>query len=284
MDLRIFVAAPRSGSTLFMRVMGEHPDISVTSRNVLMGNMAERQTPSASRAFNPDYSIFDNPEHPVKIQAEARGARMIVSKEEYGNDRHTGTPELNECNFPVFPSNQEIMDARPVFTFRNPLHEFDSWLSKGWGDIDSFILAYKTLEDTYEHARSIRPDTVAYTYEYMVQDRQSQEVVFGAVCKDWGLKFVPEMLDFKSEFGANFVYRDAKEKEIYTKRNPKDIFTTLMNSDGIRNDVPSHGLLTDGHRQKISEVLMPIYNRVYAETTKKFANTRRNDVQGYGIK
>ena len=104
MDLRIFVAAPRSGSTLFMRVMAGHSDVSVTSRNVLMGNMAERKKPSTRRDFNPDYSIYNDPKHAVKIQAEARNTKMIISKEEYGNDRHTGTPDLNECTFPIFPS------------------------------------------------------------------------------------------------------------------------------------------------------------------------------------
>lgn len=112
MKLRIFVAAPRSGSTLFMRVMAKHPELAVTSRNVIMGNMKPRDAIDGKRDFKPDYSIFKQNDHPVKKQALTKEFNMVVSKEEYGNDRHTGTPELNECNFDVFPDDDSIIEAR----------------------------------------------------------------------------------------------------------------------------------------------------------------------------
>ena len=85
-----------------MRVMAQNPAIGVTSRLILMGNMAARPAaPSLPRPFEPDYRIFDS-SHPIYQQAHDMGKRLIVSKEEFGNDRRTGTPELNEC--PLSPS------------------------------------------------------------------------------------------------------------------------------------------------------------------------------------
>ena len=155
MDIRFFVAAPRSGSTLFMRVMAQHPDLAVTSRNILMGNMKPRDAFNQHREFTPDYSILSDENHPVVVQAQTLGKKAVVSKEEYGNDQNTGTPELNECNYEMFPDDEAIRKTRPVFTFRNPIHEFDSWLKRGWNDLDSFFLSYETLYKTFQRAQKV---------------------------------------------------------------------------------------------------------------------------------
>ena len=66
----------------------------------------------------------------------AQQHKVVISKEEVGNDLATGTPELNECNFPVFPDDDAIRQTKPVFLIREPKAAFDSWLAKGWDDID----------------------------------------------------------------------------------------------------------------------------------------------------
>jgi len=48
------------------------------------------------------------------------GKRIIVSKEEFGNDRFTGNEALNECNFPMFPNAAAIRATKPIFGFRRP--------------------------------------------------------------------------------------------------------------------------------------------------------------------
>ena len=118
-DLRIFVAVPRTASTLFMRVMAQNPAVGVTSRNILMGNMVPRPAdPAARRPFRPDYSIFE-PGHPIYEIAAKMGKRIIVSKEEFGNDRFTGNEALNECNFPMFPN--AAMVPRALFVKTGPV-------------------------------------------------------------------------------------------------------------------------------------------------------------------
>jgi len=79
--------------------MANCPDLAVTSRNVLMGQMKPRALGEVRRDFEPDYSIFYDPDHPIYEQARTLGKIIVVSKEEFGNDRFTGTYDLNECNF-----------------------------------------------------------------------------------------------------------------------------------------------------------------------------------------
>tara|TARA_Y100001001_G_C7985561_1_gene301012 strand:- start:197 stop:613 length:417 start_codon:yes stop_codon:yes gene_type:complete len=136
------------------------------------------------------------------------------------------------------------------------------------------------------HAKSIRPETIAYSYEYMVQSKGTQTAVFSAVCADWGIEFKPEMLEFKDNFGAKFIYRDAKEEAIYTKINPKDIFKTVAESKEVLNKVPEHGLITQEQKQRLIDEIMPIYLEMHEATVKAFAPekpavvkplTRKND-------
>jgi len=264
-----------------MRIMAGYPNLGVTSRNVLMGNMVPRSPDSSiSRPFNPDYSIFLNPFHPVFIAADRLGKDIVVSKEEYGNDRHTGTPALNECNFDMFPSDEALIATRPVCTFRDPQDVFDSWLSKGWSDIDSFIIAYKKLIETFEYARALRPETVFYTYEFLTQDRSHQNQVFQRICQDWGIKFDEKTLEFKSEFNSGFLYRDERERAIYTSDDPKGLFSTLAKSATVLRGRDQHGLITPEMGKIIDNSLGGDYSRLHEEATRFYMNSRKRPARG----
>jgi len=124
-----------------------------------------------------------------------------------------------------FPDDESLIRTRPVFTFRDPYRVFDIWLTRGWDDIESFFVSYETLLQSYEYAKSLNSETVFYTYDYIAGEMQQQIDVFQTICKYWGLEFREAMLEFKSEFGDNFVYATDPEKTIYTEKNPKGIFT-----------------------------------------------------------
>ena len=269
--LGIVVAVPRSGSTLFMRVMAGHSDVGVTSRHVLMGHMQPR-VEGVSRTFSPDYQIFENENHPVFAIARQMGKTFIMSKEEYGNDRFTGTPALNECNYDMFPSDDVIRSVKPVFIFRRPDETFADWLARGWTDLDSFIMAYKTHLFTFERARSVNPNTVHYTHEYMIQNRDTQTKVFTSVLAACGLPFQEQMLTFQGKFGENFLYTSDRERRIYTEENPKGIFTTIRELTTISNTSPSYNaLLKPEHQQRIGE-LMVDYHNLHHETLLQHEN------------
>lgn len=265
-NLRVFVTVPRSGSTLFMRVIAGNADVGVTSRNILMGNMKAREDYSdKSRIFIPDYSIYTDPDHAAYHKAGETGKKIVVSKEEYGNDRFTGNEALNECNYDLFPTTQSVLDSRPAFVFRDPVTTFDSWMARGWDDVESFILAYKTHLKTFEFARAVRPETAFYTYEYMVRNDRTQTAVFEKICGDWDIDFSPEMLRFKQKFGTEFMYARSSEEKIYAHSNPKGIFTTVAAHNDIRSDIPTHGLIEERDKDHIISELMPAYLAIHEE-------------------
>lgn len=271
----IFVAAPRSGSTLFMRIMSGFHDVAVTSRNVLMGNMKSREFRAETRDFIPDYSIYTNRDHPIYSEAARLGKHIVVSKEEFGNDRHTGTPELNECNYPIFPSDHYLQQSKPIFTFRHPYEVYDSWLKQGWDDINSFVITYNSLVDLYTDTRAKLPETVFYTYDYLTENPTNQHRIFTKVCEHWGINFSPEAFVFDQPFGENFVYAKERERKIYKDENPAGIFDTLKESKGIiSGGVKGHGLITDRDKSWINTVgLVAAYEQVHRECLAYYANS-----------
>ncbi len=251
-----------------MRIMGEYLEVGVTSRNVLRGNLPPGPW-QPGQEFRPDYSIFTDPNHPVMVSARRLGKSFVVSKEEFGHDHRRGTKELNQANFKIFPDDNAILQSRPVFNFRDPHRTFDSWLAKGWDNIESFLISYQNSLDTFEAARKLRPETVFYTHETLVQSRENQVSIFQDICTDWGIKFDPKTLEFSGPFGVSFIYRDDREQAIYSS-NPKDLFTRLIESGSIRPSLPPHGLLNDSHRELIDKTLIKRYSAIHSEVMARY--------------
>ncbi len=149
-----------------------------------------------------------------------------------------------------------MIATRPIFTFRRPDRVFDSWLAKGWDYLDSFLLTYKTLIQTWNEVTSVLPRTVFYTYEYLTESEATQRKVFQAICRYWEVAFREDMLVFERPFGSDFVYSTERERGIYTALNPKGLFTTLINSRKIRSDIAPHGLITPAQTRSIERELM----------------------------
>ena len=280
-DLRMVVALPRSGSTMTMCVLAEHPDVGVTSRLTLMGKMGKRTSPRGTpRDFEPDHSVFNGPwadnAHPIYANAMAQQHKVVISKEEVGNDLATGTPELNECNFPVFPDDDAIRQTKPVFLIREPKAAFDSWLAKGWDDIDAFITAYRNVARMYDHAKSVVPGTPIVTYDMMVESRDNQQMVFEGMCKHWDMPFDPKMLNYDNEsFGEKFVYANPRERDIYVHQNPKGLFTTVKQHNEIKASVPGHGKLSAEQAQKLDDELGDLFQRLDSECRLQAYRQRR---------
>ena len=271
-QLRVCVAAPRSGSTLFMRIMANSTEVAVTSRNTLMGRMLPRPHDLQMRPFEPDYSIYCDPNHSIYRQAHRLGKSVVISKEELGNDRKTGTPAMNECNYNIFPTIGCLLATKPVFLFRDPCRMFDSWLNCGWDDIESFRIACDTLFDTFDTAWRATERTLFYTHEFFTHSRRNQIAVLSEICKSWGIHFHEEMLSFGDDFGNAFVFQSDREKNLYTTGRPDKIFATISRSDGVLANVPAHDLITEQHRRYIeSSGLSQRYSDIHRLCESTFA-------------
>ncbi|KAK1963430.1 hypothetical protein LY78DRAFT_683292 [Colletotrichum sublineola] len=91
LTVRLFVACPRSGSTLLMRIFAESPECGVTSRLMLMDE------PGLGVQYAPNDSILQSP------------------------TQHPG-----ECLYDLLPSAYAYDMARPIFLIRDPIRVFDS--------------------------------------------------------------------------------------------------------------------------------------------------------------
>ncbi|EFQ32495.1 hypothetical protein CGRA01v4_05928 [Colletotrichum graminicola] len=241
--VRFFVACPRSGSTLLMRVFAESPECGVTSRLMLMDK------PGPGVQYAPNHSIFQYPDqHPIYQQAIDARKRFLVSKEELGNDTTKG-----ECLYDLLPSASAYDMARSIFLIRNPVRVFDSWKSLGWTDLQSLIDCYNNLFSMLD--RSASTNISCLLYERLVYDPHKE---VGRICARWGIPFSDARLKFTKPFGS-FLFKSEREELIYVKDGPVGIFKTVESNSSIVQDAPYHGLLTRDEKEQIERTLCRPY-------------------------
>lgn len=249
--VRFFVALPRSGSTLLMQIFAEYPDAAVTSRLILMGNKGLGST------FRPDYSILGDPHnHRVFIDAAKSGKKLIISKEELGNDRTKA-----ECSYSILPNPANYDMVRPIFLIRDPIRVFDSWKKVGWNSMASLIDCYDNLFRQLEQATSRQISCLVY--ERLIREPEKE---VRKICSRWGIPFTPSMLNFEKPFGSTFVYSTKREKRIYTEEKPLGLFTNVENNSSIKDDVPGHGLLTNDEKALLEARLGKQYLSIWGES------------------
>ena len=284
---KIVVACPRSGSTLIMRILSGLAGIRVTSRTIVMGN--KYQTDNGD--FVPDYRIFDGPNitdpHPVYKNKGYRDAKLIVSKEEYGNNINLGTPELNECNFHMFRSREDVFSSKPVFIFRKPEDAYNSWLGQGWDRLPGFIEAYKALYRDFIFAKSQAPETPLCIYEDLIHSKESAKLIIMSICKYWGVEFDEKCIHFDGEgYLDRFLYWDERERGIY-KRDSDGLFKTLNNSKSIifNHSIERRIQLPD--LEIIRKELQPLYETVLNiqafETNRMISNGKNFENSGFSF-
>ncbi|KAI4271127.1 MAG: hypothetical protein LQ337_006233 [Flavoplaca oasis] len=249
MRVRILAAVPRSGSTLIMQVFGEAPECAITSRLVLMGNHG------VHKDFEPDYTIFHDPSsHPTFQEAKISQKSILISKEELGHDRSKG-----ECDYSIFPDDTSIENTKAACLFRDPIRVFDSWKAVGWTDIQSLLVAYRNMFNTWA---ANQQSTIAFTYEELIN--QPNETV-ARLCRHWDVRFSHQLLTFKKSFASDFLFSSARERRIYTTDNPLGLFNTIQSNNSISSRIKSHNLLTTAEKDLIERSLGSLYMATYGE-------------------
>ncbi|KAL8754443.1 MAG: hypothetical protein Q9199_004341 [Rusavskia elegans] len=247
--IRILAAIPRSGSTLIMQVFGEAPECAVTSRLVLMGNHGVHED------FRPDYTIFQDPtSHPVYQEAVSSRKSILISKEELGHDCSKG-----ECDYNIFPDAASIEHTKTAFLFRDPIRIFDSWKAVGWTDVQSLLIAYRKLFNTWA---ANQQSAIAFTYEEVINQ---PEVTIARLCRHWDINFSQQLLSFKRPFGNGFLFSSERERRIYTTDNPLGLFNTIQSNTSINANIKSHGLLTTAEKNLIERNLGGLYMATYGD-------------------
>ncbi|RDL33131.1 uncharacterized protein BP5553_08570 [Venustampulla echinocandica] len=248
-QIRVLVACPRSGSTLFMRIFRELPHCAVTSRLILQGNYHKFGDKSLARV-KPDYTIYFHPEsHPVYQHAVAERCSTLVTKEELGHEFFNG-----ECDFNILPNKAAYEMTRPAFLVRDPVRVFDSWKKIGWGDLYSFFICYRSLSKMLKAS----PVPHVVIYEQLVADARD---TVAALAEYWNIPFDERCLEFKRPFG-DYIFKDDREKSIYQGAVPDGLFARVKSHTHVE-DFSSHGLLSALEIERIEAEVGGLYLEAY---------------------
>ncbi|TQN66479.1 Glyceraldehyde 3-phosphate phosphatase [Colletotrichum shisoi] len=241
--IRLFVACPRSGSAVLMRIFAENPECGVTSRLMPMDHA------SPGGQDTPNRAIFQTPaQHDVYQLALDAGKRFLISREELGHDTTNG-----ECSYDLLPSASAFDLIRPVFLIRDPIRVFDSWKKIRWKDVQRFIACYVNVFGMIN--RSASRNISCPLYEQLVYDPRKE---LQRICDRWGIPFSDAMLQFTKPFGSSF-FKSEQETKANCETEPAGILTTVEATSSIIQEVKYHGLLTLEEKEKIERTLCRSY-------------------------
>ncbi|KAI0435983.1 HAD-like domain-containing protein [Xylaria telfairii] len=244
LQVRCFIACPRSGSAFLMRILSESPECAVTSR------LIPTRAAAVVTEFPTDYSILQNvASHELVQRATDRGKRILICKEGLDNELDQG-----ECTCNLLPSPSEYATVRPMFLVRDPVLVFDSWKKVGWTDIRGLIHCFSTLFRMLEQADSTL--TSCLLYEQLVE-QPCREIE--RVCAFWGIPFSYTMLKFSAPFASSFLHENPAAKDTYCYQHQTRLLSTLEDSVTILENVPCHGLVTNNEKTMIEDRLGRLY-------------------------
>lgn len=251
-ELRLLLGPRRSGTTMILDLLSNHPEFGAVSRVISKSNK------DVSTSFRPNYEIFSDSEHPLFADARARGHRFLVIKDETGESLTRGTEHSNECNLSFFPPEAALAPIRPAFVLRDPVRTFDSWLKVGWSDLDGFVTAYRTIWEHYLQTMHRCGNAFLFTYEDLTSSPERRREILSGLCAYWGAPFHEGMHELSPTLGEKFLFHSEREKRIL-EENPKGLFTRLREERVVRADLESHYLITPEQRSRIERELGSIY-------------------------
>lgn len=205
----------------------------------------ERLTQGGS--FQPDYSIFQNPNSRVMYQQALQCEHStLVWKQELGHEQWKG-----ERDYPPIPGPAGCEMTRPAFLFRDPIQVFDGWNCMGWNDLHSLVACYKHLHSLC----SSNNHSVAITYEELVRNPRRIDEPF---CLHRDILFSEGTLSYTHGFGGLLSVGD-REREIYNDKNPPGLFTSVKSYESVMPSIKPHNLLSHEEIDKIEAELGPLY-------------------------
>ncbi|KAI0971605.1 HAD-like domain-containing protein [Xylaria arbuscula] len=241
-QIRLFIACPRSGSTLLMRIFAESPECAVTSRlTMTTGATVGIPLPKYSRLKNADI-------REMVRSASNSGKNILICKEEPCNDR-----EKSEYSYELLSNAPECAATRPIFLIRDPIRVFDSWKKLGWTDVQSFLDCFNNLFAMLKQTDSSLISCLLYE-QLTQQPRREIE----RICLRWGIPFSENLLEFSSPFGTSFLHNNLGEKHASYHSQP-ELFSTAKNNSTIVENAPCHGLVTNDEKSIIEKSLGESY-------------------------
>jgi hypothetical protein len=240
---RLLAAPCRSGSTALLYCLAQHPEVLAYYQTVKSGLRAGRGA---------DHRLFT-------LRASTPPDRFIVDKETLGP--HTPA----EASLRLFPSEEAVAVARPVFLFRDPVRTWNGWASQGWLRFDLFELAYASAFQAYLHARAVAgPAVRGLTYEHLIREPLP---ALTALCEHWGLTYHPRMLDWDQSLAARGQIHGGKD---FVRSLDEGSFAVVQQTRTLQPiDRPT--VIADEDVRRIAAGPLP---RMYEELTRRTLTDR----------
>ena len=136
LQLRLFAACPRSGSSLLMRIFSESSVCAVACGLTLNTNAVQGILQLNGTTFDDLYQQAVLP-----YANDGLGKQFLISHQEFGND-NTNEEYSSES---LLVGSSYYSAARPVFLIRDPIRVFDSWKNVGWTKMKNLIDYYNNI-------------------------------------------------------------------------------------------------------------------------------------------
>ena len=191
-NIRLLVSPCRSGSTMLLHALAQSDDV-----------YGLYQPIKSDMRYEPDMDclriFYGN--HPQALSEHVAAKEAVLTKETIGYGI------VEECTFPVFQNDEQILISRPLFLFRPPADTWHSWQSfflVSSSDestcFDLFCQSFKHVYEMWNHAQKLSSGT-AMT---MTDLRTDPEKSLKQICCLWGVTYKDEMLNWQYPLFAQF--------------------------------------------------------------------------------
>lgn len=258
-NIRLMIGLNRSASTPLLTALVQHSAIYGAYQPIEMTNGPDHE---------PNYQIYDGT-HPA-IQNAPPATETVVFKETLG------ASDRKACDYAVFPGETDsftqchaIEKSRPLFVFREPITQWNSWKRMAASEnktvpLDHFLIAYKHLYKLWQVAKAQAPASVRVLTVETLYSRTQQ--AFQNICRFWELPYSDQMITSEWKFPFTDALRSfrlwvptwlkladgsAWEAELANS-------TGWKQPDSLRSE-PHNTLVTQKETQQIHALLTPLY-------------------------
>jgi len=240
-QVRTLFSTMRSGSTLVLHCLSQHPNITCISGTI-------KKSPS------------------LKAETISNSWQKVLSWE-HKNDFLFVKNTYDKNIYYPFPDSVVIPLVKPVFLFRDPVQTINSIILKKFmnSNLEDAIKAYKEgVFASYTKTKRLSSDnTRCITYETLTEQPVQ---VFTKLLNFWGIPWHPNVINWQETFSERTFRHDIKTHQNDIKKAIQDNHhDTLMKSNQIISQHNKEIVLSKHDVDLIKIELQDLYDQVRSE-------------------